>query len=190
LLLEVTSDSTEDYDPGEKLEHYKQLPGLEVVLFLIDARRSLSSSARPKVGAKGRSGLAKSLRYGPRRCGEDAHEAGARAAVDEVVAGSRNGVAHGCGRFAIGLCIAEARTAVDTDASHGHGVVVRDPPGCIRGRANGAEGGSGSDDCRESGATAGCFLLGTGVLGTAGSKMSLAVSSESAAWLSSAPRRR
>lgn len=32
LLVEVTSDSTEDYDRGEKLEHYKQIPSLELVV--------------------------------------------------------------------------------------------------------------------------------------------------------------
>lgn len=32
VLVEVTSDSTEDYDRGEKLEHYKQIPTLEAVV--------------------------------------------------------------------------------------------------------------------------------------------------------------
>lgn len=34
ILVEVTSPSTEDYDRGEKLSHYKQLPSLEAVLFV------------------------------------------------------------------------------------------------------------------------------------------------------------
>jgi Uma2 family endonuclease len=34
LLVEVTSDSTEDYDRGEKLEHYKQIPSLEAVVIV------------------------------------------------------------------------------------------------------------------------------------------------------------
>ncbi len=34
LLVEVTSASTEDYDRGEKLSHYKQLPSLQAVLFV------------------------------------------------------------------------------------------------------------------------------------------------------------
>lgn len=34
LVVEVTSRSTEQYDRGEKLSHYKQLPSLEVVLFV------------------------------------------------------------------------------------------------------------------------------------------------------------
>ncbi|MDX2014543.1 MAG: Uma2 family endonuclease [Myxococcaceae bacterium] len=34
VLVEVTSRSTEDYDRGEKLSHYKQLPSLAAVLFV------------------------------------------------------------------------------------------------------------------------------------------------------------
>jgi Uma2 family endonuclease len=34
LLVEVTSDSTEDYDRGEKLRHYKHLPSLRDVLIV------------------------------------------------------------------------------------------------------------------------------------------------------------
>jgi Uma2 family endonuclease len=34
LLVEVTSDSTEDYDRGEKLRHYQQLPSVREVLFV------------------------------------------------------------------------------------------------------------------------------------------------------------
>jgi Uma2 family endonuclease len=34
ILIEVTSRSTEDYDRGEKLSHYKQLPSLRAVLFV------------------------------------------------------------------------------------------------------------------------------------------------------------
>jgi Uma2 family endonuclease len=30
----VTSDGTEDYDRGEKLEHYKQIPSLEAVVIV------------------------------------------------------------------------------------------------------------------------------------------------------------
>lgn len=32
ILVEVTSDSTEDYDRGEKLEHYKQIPTLQAIV--------------------------------------------------------------------------------------------------------------------------------------------------------------
>lgn len=38
LLVEVTSKSTEDYDRGEKLSHYKQLPSLKAVLFVSHRR--------------------------------------------------------------------------------------------------------------------------------------------------------
>jgi Uma2 family endonuclease len=34
LLVEITSPSTEDYDRGEKLRHYKSLPSLREVLFV------------------------------------------------------------------------------------------------------------------------------------------------------------
>jgi Uma2 family endonuclease len=34
VLVEVTSDSTEDFDRGEKLEHYKQIPSLEAVVIV------------------------------------------------------------------------------------------------------------------------------------------------------------
>jgi Uma2 family endonuclease len=40
LLVEVLSPSTQDYDRGEKLSHYKQLPSLQAVLLVAyDARR-------------------------------------------------------------------------------------------------------------------------------------------------------
>ena len=34
LIVEVLSPSTEDYDRGEKLEHYRQVPSLEAVLLV------------------------------------------------------------------------------------------------------------------------------------------------------------
>lgn len=34
LLVEVTSDSTEDYDRGEKLAHYQQIPSIEGVIIV------------------------------------------------------------------------------------------------------------------------------------------------------------
>jgi hypothetical protein len=34
LVIEITSPSTEDYDRGEKLRHYKSLPSLREVLFV------------------------------------------------------------------------------------------------------------------------------------------------------------
>lgn len=40
VIAEVLSPSTEDYDRGEKLEHYRQIPSLEMVLLVAhDARR-------------------------------------------------------------------------------------------------------------------------------------------------------
>ena len=34
MIVEVTSDSTEDYDRGEKLTHYKQIPSLEAIVIV------------------------------------------------------------------------------------------------------------------------------------------------------------
>lgn len=34
ILVEITSDSTEDYDRGEKLAHYRQIPTLEAVVIV------------------------------------------------------------------------------------------------------------------------------------------------------------
>ncbi len=48
LLVEVTSDSTEDYDRGEKLSHYRQLGSLRAVLIV--------SHRRPQVTVVERTG--------------------------------------------------------------------------------------------------------------------------------------
>ena len=48
LLVEVTSRSTEDYDRGEKLNHYQQCPSLKAVLFV--------SHRRPQVTVVSRNG--------------------------------------------------------------------------------------------------------------------------------------
>ena len=42
LLVEVTSTSTEEYDRGEKLRHYKGLPSLREVLFVSHRRAELT----------------------------------------------------------------------------------------------------------------------------------------------------
>lgn len=34
VVIEITSDGTEDYDRGEKLEHYKRIPSLEAVVIV------------------------------------------------------------------------------------------------------------------------------------------------------------
>ena len=46
LLFEVTSRSTEDYDRGEKLSHYKQLPSLQAVLIVSHRRPRITVVAR------------------------------------------------------------------------------------------------------------------------------------------------
>jgi Uma2 family endonuclease len=42
LLVEVTSKSTEDYDRGEKLNHYKQIPSLKSVLVVSHRRQQIT----------------------------------------------------------------------------------------------------------------------------------------------------
>jgi Uma2 family endonuclease len=50
VLVEVTSDSTEDYDRGEKLGHYKHLPGLAAVLFVSHRRPQVTLIERTAEG--------------------------------------------------------------------------------------------------------------------------------------------
>ena len=42
ILVEVTSRSTEDYDRGDKLSHYKQLESLQAVLFVSHKTRRIT----------------------------------------------------------------------------------------------------------------------------------------------------
>lgn len=42
LIVEVTSRSTEDYDRGEKLNHYKQIPSLKSVLIVSHRRQQIT----------------------------------------------------------------------------------------------------------------------------------------------------
>ncbi|MEJ7728300.1 MAG: Uma2 family endonuclease [Polyangiaceae bacterium] len=50
ILVEVTSESTEDYDRGDKLSHYKQIPSLQVVLFVSHRSRSITCVERDGPG--------------------------------------------------------------------------------------------------------------------------------------------
>jgi Uma2 family endonuclease len=50
LLVEVTSRSTEDYDRGEKLSNYKQLPSLRAVLFVSHRRPHITLVVRVEGG--------------------------------------------------------------------------------------------------------------------------------------------
>ena len=50
LLVEVTSKSTEDYDRGDKLSHYKQIPTLRSVLFVSHRVRRLTLVERTASG--------------------------------------------------------------------------------------------------------------------------------------------
>ena len=49
LLVEVTSKSTEDYDRGEKLNHYIQCPSLRAVLFVSHRRPQVTVMSRNSV---------------------------------------------------------------------------------------------------------------------------------------------
>lgn len=50
LLVEVTSRSTEDYDRGDKLSHYKQLPSLRAVLLVSHRSRRITCVVRTPKG--------------------------------------------------------------------------------------------------------------------------------------------
>jgi Uma2 family endonuclease len=50
VLVEVTSNSTEDYDRGEKLSHYKQCPSLAAVLFVSHRRPEVTVISRTTTG--------------------------------------------------------------------------------------------------------------------------------------------
>ncbi|GMU61040.1 MAG: hypothetical protein AMXMBFR34_28030 [Myxococcaceae bacterium] len=50
ILVEVTSRSTEDYDRGHKLSHYKQLPSLRAVLLVSHRARRVTLVQRASSG--------------------------------------------------------------------------------------------------------------------------------------------
>jgi Uma2 family endonuclease len=50
VLVEVTSDSTEDYDRGEKLRHYQQLPSVREVLLVCQREPRLTVHRRLEDG--------------------------------------------------------------------------------------------------------------------------------------------
>jgi Uma2 family endonuclease len=51
LLVEVTSPSTEDYDRGEKLDHYKRIPSLHEVVFVSHRERLVEVLRRETDGS-------------------------------------------------------------------------------------------------------------------------------------------
>jgi len=81
LLIEITSPSTEDYDRGEKLRHYKSLPSVREVLVV--------SHRAPEVTVHRR--VDDSWAALTSKAGEIVELAGlgARIAIDELYAGSR-----------------------------------------------------------------------------------------------------
>jgi Uma2 family endonuclease len=50
LLVEVTSPSTRDYDRGEKLSHYKQLPSLRAVILVAHDSKRITVVTRTATG--------------------------------------------------------------------------------------------------------------------------------------------
>jgi Uma2 family endonuclease len=50
ILFEVTSRSTEDYDRGDKLSQYKQLPSLRAVLIISHRSKSITVFERSSSG--------------------------------------------------------------------------------------------------------------------------------------------
>jgi Uma2 family endonuclease len=50
ILVEVTSKSTEDYDRGEKLNHYKQCPSVSLVLIVSHRRPQVTLHMRSSSG--------------------------------------------------------------------------------------------------------------------------------------------
>lgn len=79
LLVEVTSRSTEDYDRGDKLSHFKQIPSLRAALFVSHRERRVTIVSRTPQGWK----------EVDRRGGElvTLEEPSLAIAVDEVFAG-------------------------------------------------------------------------------------------------------
>ncbi len=51
LVVEVTSESTEDYDRREKLENYKRIPALREVVFVSHRERSIEVFTRQQDGS-------------------------------------------------------------------------------------------------------------------------------------------
>lgn len=50
ILVEVTSNSTQDYDRGEKLRHYQQIPSLAEVLLVSHRRPQVTVHSRSSTG--------------------------------------------------------------------------------------------------------------------------------------------
>lgn len=77
LVVEVLSDGTEDYDRGEKAEHYRRIPTLQTVVLVSHRRPELELWSRDHAGSWTRSV------HGPGATVE-LEAVGARLVVDEV----------------------------------------------------------------------------------------------------------
>jgi Uma2 family endonuclease len=79
ILVEVTSRSTEDYDRGEKLRHYQQLPAVRAVLFVSHRSPTVTVVERTLTGW---------AQHDVEHGGEVVlHEPALRLSVDELYAG-------------------------------------------------------------------------------------------------------
>jgi Uma2 family endonuclease len=81
LLVEVTSNSTEDYDYGEKLNHFKQCPSVQCVLIVSHRRPRVTCIERTRAGWSQRE-------FGPGELIRVTHPA-VTLPVDELYAGVR-----------------------------------------------------------------------------------------------------
>lgn len=79
IVVEVTSRSTEDYDRGEKLSHYKQLPSLRAALIVSHRRQQVTVVSRTAIGFD-----VHEVRAGERLCLQDP---ALDLALDDVYAG-------------------------------------------------------------------------------------------------------
>ncbi len=81
LVVEVTSDSTEDYDRGEKPEHYKRIPSLNVVVLVSHRERLVEVFERGEAGVwtrtEARRGATVDIKHG-----------GVKLNVDEIYSGA------------------------------------------------------------------------------------------------------
>ena len=74
VLVEVTSDGTEDYDRGEKLEHYKQIPALRALVLISHRRPQIEVWSRRHVSdpwSKAEAGAGQKVAVGALACDLD-----------------------------------------------------------------------------------------------------------------------
>jgi Uma2 family endonuclease len=63
VLVEVTSDGTEQYDRGEKLEHYKRIPSVEAIVIVSHREPLVEVWSRPGGGVEWRRAEARATEH-------------------------------------------------------------------------------------------------------------------------------